>query len=198
MDVAPFVLAHVPPPPARVLEIGCGAGELARALGAARYEVTALDPEAPSGAIFRQVSFEAFGEPGPFDAIVASRSLHHLPDLGGALDKATRLLSARGVLVLDEFAWDRMDEATATWYFRRRGGPVEGWRGRWNEEHAGLHTFEAMRRELDGRFRERYFAWVPYLHRHADIEVDEREEEALIGGGAIQAVGFRYVGEAAR
>jgi SAM-dependent methyltransferase len=194
MDFAPFVLARLPPPPARILEIGCGSGELARALSAARYEVTAIDPNAPEGEQFRRVSFEEFGEPGPFEAVVASRSLHHIHDLGAALDKVLRLLGPDGVLVLDEFAWDRMDDATAEWYYTRRNEPGEGWRERWNEEHEGLHTYDAMRAELDERFRERSFAWLPYFYRE-QAGIDVTEERRLIDDDAIRATGFRYIGE---
>jgi SAM-dependent methyltransferase len=194
MDFAPFVLARLRPPPARILEIGCGSGELARALSAARYEVVAVDPEAPEGEQFRRVSFEDFDEPGPFDAIVASRSLHHIHDLGAALDKVVGLLAEDGALLLDEFAWDRMDDATAEWYYTRRNEPVRGWRERWEKEHDGLHTHEAMRGALDERFDERSFAWLPYLHRDADADIEEIEERLLIEEGTIQATGFRYVG----
>jgi SAM-dependent methyltransferase len=194
MDFAPFVLARLRPPPAHILEIGCGSGELARALSAARYEVVAVDPEAPEGEQFRRVSFEDFDEAGPFDAIVASRSLHHIHDLGAALDKVVRLLGEEGALLLDEFAWDRMDDVTAEWYYTRRNEPVDGWRERWEEEHDGLHTYEAMRRELDERFRERSFAWLPYLHRDTEADIEEIEERLLIEEGTIQATGFRYVG----
>jgi SAM-dependent methyltransferase len=195
MDFAPFVLARLRPPPARVLEVGCGSGELARALSAARYDVTAIDPEAPEGEQFRRVSFEEFGEPGPFDAVIASRSLHHIHDLGAALDKVVGLLGPDGVFLLDEFAWDRMDEATAEWYYTRRSEPVEGWRERWTEEHNGLHTYAAMRGELDERFRERSFAWLPYFYRDGHAGIDVSEERLLIDKGAIQATGFRYAGE---
>ena len=195
MDFAQFVLARLRPPPARILEIGCGSGELARALSAARYEVVAVDPEAPEGEQFRRVSFEDFDEAGLFDAIVASRSLHHIHDLGTALDKVVQLLGEGGVLLLDEFAWDRMEDATAEWYYTRLNEPAEGWRERWEEEHDGLHTYDTMRRELDERFRERSFAWLPYLHRDAKADIEEIEERLLIEEGTIQATGFRYVGE---
>ena len=46
MDGA-FVLGELPPSPARVLEIGCGAGELALEISEAGYDVLAIDPEAP-------------------------------------------------------------------------------------------------------------------------------------------------------
>ena len=144
MELIEFVLSQLPPVPARVLEVGCGEGELARALDDAGYEVVAIDPEAPSGAIFRRTTIEAFDEPGPFDAVVASLSLHHVHDLGGALDKLARLLD--GPLIVNELAWDRLEPMTREW---------EG-------EHAGLHGYAQMRPELDGRFDERFFEWRPY------------------------------------
>jgi SAM-dependent methyltransferase len=129
-----------------VLEVGCGGGELAGALDAAGYDVVAIDPEAPEGRIFRQTTIESFDEPGPFAAVVASRSLHHVHDLGGVLDKLVRLLADGGPLILNEFAWDRREPMTPEW----------------EEEHAGLHGYGAMCAELDARFEERFFEWGPY------------------------------------
>ena len=144
MELKEFVLSQLAPPPGRVLEVGCGDGELALALAAAGYDVVAIDPEAPEGAIFRRTTIEELDEPGPFVAVVASRSLHHVHDLGAALDKLVRLVD--GPLVLNEFAWDRRDPMTAEWI----------------EEHEGLHGYAAMRAELDARFEERFFEWRPY------------------------------------
>jgi hypothetical protein len=62
--------------------------------------------------------------------------------------------------------------------------------------HAGLHDYAEMRTELDRRFKERYFAWTPYLHRELGSAEVEREEHALIDAGAIRPIGFNYVGEA--
>ena len=47
-DLLAFVRASLPTPPARVLEVGAGGGELAAVLTEAGYEVTAVDPAAPS------------------------------------------------------------------------------------------------------------------------------------------------------
>jgi hypothetical protein len=52
-----------------------------------------------------------------------------------------------------------------------------------------------MRQELDRRFIERFFAWMPYLYGELTGAVSERDERALIDAGVIQATGFRYVGE---
>jgi SAM-dependent methyltransferase len=139
-----FVLSQLGPPPRRVLEIGCGEGELARGLVDRGYKVVAIDPEAPEGSIFRRTTIEEFDDPSPFDAVVASRSLHHVHELGAALDKILRLL--RGPLILNEFAWDRREPMTREW----------------EEEHDGLHGYGAMRADLDPRFEERFFEWRPY------------------------------------
>ena len=114
-----FVLHQIGDPPARVLEVGCGKGDLAVALDRAGYSVTAIDPRAPEGSIFRRVGIEEFSEPGPFDHVVAILSLHHVEDIGGALDKIVSLLRAGGTLVVVEFAWDRIDGATAEWALAR-------------------------------------------------------------------------------
>jgi SAM-dependent methyltransferase len=134
-----------------VLEVGCGDGELARALDAAGYDVVAIDPEAPEGELFRRTTIEAFEEPGRFDAVVASLSLHHVHDLGGVLDKLVRL--SPGPLVVNEFAWDRYEPITPEW----------------EEEHEGLHTYGVMRAELDARFEERFFEWRPYPVEGKDV-----------------------------
>lgn len=131
--------------------MGCGEGELARALAGAGYDVVAVDPEAPDGPIFRRVTIEAFAEPGRFDAVVASRSLHHVKDLGGVLDKLARIL--RGPLILNEFAWDRREPMTPEW----------------EEEHAGLRGYAQMRPALDARFEERLFEWHPYPVDDEDV-----------------------------
>jgi ubiquinone/menaquinone biosynthesis C-methylase UbiE len=177
-----FVLSQLPPPPRRLLEVGCGHGELALALDAAGYEVVAVDPEAPEGAIFRRTTIEELDEPGPFDAIVAAFSLHHVEDLDAVLDKLRGLLD--GVLVVDEFGWDLLDEATAAQYEL----DMDDWR----DEHADLHGFEPLRRALDERFTERHFAWGPYFSVHLDADADE--ERRLIEAGEIRPLGFRFVG----
>jgi SAM-dependent methyltransferase len=201
MDRA-FFEANLPAAPATVLEVGCGRGGLARELARLGHGVTAIDPEAPVGAIFQAVTIEEFRDPGPFDAVLANRALHHIPDLRGALAKIARLLRPGGRLIVNEHAWERLDEPTARWYLEQRAATdhhaprsVEECLADWATDHAGLHTSAVMCEELDRCFERRYFAWTPYLHEELGDATDERTEQGLIEAGAIQATGFRYVGE---
>jgi SAM-dependent methyltransferase len=184
-----------------VLEVGCGQGRLALAIDGLGHRITAIDPAAPGGAIFQRVTLEEFSGRKRFDAIVVSRTLHHITDLRGALTKLHGLLRPGGRLIVIEHACERLDKQTARWYLERRraggrGGPgsLDECLEEWRNDHAGLHSGADMRRELDLLFTERYFTWTPYLHGELG-EALEPEERRLIESGEIQATGFRYVGE---
>ncbi|MGH2757236.1 MAG: class I SAM-dependent methyltransferase [Actinomycetota bacterium] len=203
MNVEEFVAAHLPQPPVRVLEIGCGTGELARALATRGYTVTAIDPNAPEGAIFRRASLEDFSTEQRFDAVIASRSLHHIPDLAAGLRKIHSLLDQGGMLILNEFAWDQMDEKTARWYRAQvpKPGPEDEsllhgtFSGAWVAEHEGLHDSKTMRRALEVLFQAQLFEWVPYIAEYHAKRHDLIDEESrLIRTGDINPLGFRYVG----
>jgi SAM-dependent methyltransferase len=202
-DLEDFVTTHLPDPPSQVLEIGCGSGELAYALTQRSYKMTAIDPEAPEGAIFQRTSLEEFRDPGPFDAVVASRSLHHLGDIDAAVKKIHALLREEGILILYEFAWDQMDERTVRWYLSHAPeGDLDhksllpgNFPHAWITEHEGLHDSISMRRALDHHFRLRLFEWVPYIADYYLEQPDLVEEEwELIASGAINPLAFRYVG----
>jgi SAM-dependent methyltransferase len=169
--------------------------------------VTAIDPDAPEGAIFRQVSLEEFAEPGPFEAVVASRSLHHLPDLDAAVEKVDSLLVRGGLVVLDDYAKERFDRKTAAWYFEHRRtiaaddgheapASLEECIAEWERDDAQIHGQIEMKAALDRRFRQHYLAWVPYLWRDLEGATSFADEQAAIDAGVIAATGFRYVGEA--
>lgn len=201
MDTNEFVLSQLPAAPARVLEVGTGGdGELALELDRAGYDVVAIDPMAPQDeGIFRRIKLEELDADELFHGIVAVRVIHHLTDLGAALDRIRDHLRPGGALVLEEIGWDLLDEATAAWLYERqteRPGSLEEFRREWADEHVGLHGFEAMRVELDVRFRERFFSWEPFLYKYLeDRATAESLERSLIDADAIRAVGWRYVGE---
>jgi SAM-dependent methyltransferase len=187
-----LIRGELPPPPARVLEVGCGSGELARALAADGYDVVAVDPNAPEGPIFRRTTIEELGDEEPFDAAVASLSLHHVDDLGVVAARVRSLLEPGAPFVVREFAWDLVDEPTARWDYARRGR--DGGLAEWREEHDDLHGFAALRAALDTHFTERSFEWGPYLAEFQPGEGHAAEERELIAAGEIRAVGFLYVG----
>ncbi len=202
------VCSHIPEPPARVLEVGCGKGDLALALAERGFDVTAIDPSAPDGPIFRQVRLEDFADEHGFDAVVASLSLHHIHDLGGALDRIASFLPPAGPLVLDEWAPERLTGRTAHWYYEQRRALAQAgrtdsdvpdafddWERQTSASLADLHASSTIRSELEPRFAERVFEWRPFLYSRRLDDTLEPLEQALIEDGAIDATGFRFVGE---
>jgi Methyltransferase domain len=203
MTFVDYVLGQLPPAPARVLEVGCGEeGGVAPSLAAAGYHVLAIDPRAPEGPLYRRTTLEELDDPGPFDAAVAGRVLHHVHPLGPALDK---LVALAPLLVVDEFAFDRIDAAAREWYAGRYaalaaagGAPPDAPPDldAWRHAHADLHPYEAVRSELDARYETRDFEWRPYLYRWLRAPGTEELERALVEAGSLPAIGFRYVGVA--
>ncbi len=199
MDFNAFVLSHLPPPPSRILEVGCGRGELARALEAAGYDVLAIDPKAPEGAIFRRLTLEELEDRGPFVAAIAGRVLHHVDPLGPAVEKLAQLAP---LLLVDEFAWDQLDSATQEWYEglhrilelagSEPGGPAD--LDDWRAEHADLHPSDVVRAALGEHFEQQVFEERPYLYRWLSGPASEAPEQTLIGAGLIRPLGYRWVG----
>jgi hypothetical protein len=199
VDFTAFVLSQLPPPPARVLEIGCGPdGGVTPALADAGHDAIGIDPRAPDGERYRRMPLENLDDQRA-DAVVGERVLHHVEPLGAALEKLARIAP---VLILEEFAWEQMDGTTRDWYESQHralvaagvesNGPAT-W-ARWEDEHVDLHRSDVLRRELAARFQERHFEWRPYLYRWLAGPATESLEETLIGAGAIRPLGFRWVG----
>jgi SAM-dependent methyltransferase len=197
-DVIPRLL----PPPARVLEVGCGDGDLARALAAGGYEVVAIDPHAPEGGVFRRMRIEELDEldgPGPFDLVVADRVLHHVDPLEPVLDKLARLAP---LLVVGEFAWERIDAPTQEWYeaLHRRlvstghdpVGPADLDAWRW--DHQDLHRSDRVLAGLASRYTQVELERGPYFYRWLRVPGVEAEERRALAAGEIQPIGLRYAG----
>jgi hypothetical protein len=201
MGFLSFVLAHVPPAPARILDVGCGDdGGITPALAERGYDVLGIDPRAPEGPLYRRESIETFEPADGYDAVVAGRVLHHVEEIGAALDKLSRLAP---LIVVDEFAWDRMDAPTKDWYAQQyrilevagRAPSAPSSLDEWRYEHADLHPHTTIREALDERYTERVFEWRPYLYRWLGGPATKALEETLVGAGAIAPLGFRYAGE---
>ena len=197
-DFATFVFEQLPPPPRRVLEVGCGdAGGLVEVLAERGYEVLGVDPRAPRGERFVQADFRTLD--GEWDVVVAGNVLHHVNPLGEGLD---RLASFAPLLVVDEFASDTIDAAAQDWYegqhrlLRASGAEPHGPAGldEWREHHPGLHPHDVLLRELRARYDELALEWVPFLWRWLGGPASAGLEQSLINAGAIPAIGYRWAG----
>jgi SAM-dependent methyltransferase len=196
--VTTFVRAALPAPPARVLEVGAGSGELAAVLTDAGYDVVAIDPAGQSPAV-RAVSLHEVDEPAAsFDAAVAVVSLHHVEPLAESLRRLSELVRPGGLLVIDEFDVERFDERAASWQIEHRGSAG-------HETHSDPQALVAdLRRHLHSLDRihdvlEEWFEFGEpvrgaYLYRwELPPELRDPEEE-LIAAGRLPATGARLLG----
>jgi SAM-dependent methyltransferase len=210
----PFVLSGLPPAPASVIEIGCGTfGGFVPELRRGGYEALGVDRSAPDRPDFQRVDFEDYDPSRPVDAILASRSLHHVRDVDEVLDRVAAALRPGGVIVVLEWAWERFDEATARWCFARLDpSPAEdpGWLQRrrdgwlasgetwpayfedWASQH-GIQRSDRILAGLAARFEQTSCEYAPYFF--ADLaDSSEGAEQAAIDAEEIRATGIRYCG----
>jgi SAM-dependent methyltransferase len=196
-DLLAFVRANLPPPPLRLLEVGAGNGELARALAQAGYDVVAIDPD-PRGADVRPVALHELDEPAAsFDAALAVTSLHHVEPLEGSLARLAEVLAPGGLLVVDEFDVGAFDEAAAEWWLLQRralGGEEQKSAEELVAEHREhLHPLERIVAALEPHFRLGTPVYAPYLYRWNLAESLRADEEDAIARGEIPAVGARLL-----
>jgi len=174
----------------RVLEVGCGRGDVAQALAAAGHEVTALDLElrdlppdpTPPGLTYVEADFLAF-DAAPFDAVVFTASLHHISPLAPAVERAAALTAPGGLVVADDFDLDAPDAETLRWYYElqellaaagvyaadRVDPPRPDPIARWRDAHAHdppLYTGAQLRRALAERLAIRERRRCEYLYRY--------------------------------
>lgn len=205
-EVARFVLERLGGR-SRVLEVGCGRGEVARALAASGLAVTALDAslrdlvEAPAVRFVERDFLEY--EDAPFEAVIFTVSLHHISPLERAIDRAVALLRPEGLLIADELDLDAPDAATLRWYYDTQeklaaaghyaahridhdhghghaGGDVVE---RWHHAHhhdEPLHTGAAMERAIAARLEMVELQRLEYLYRYIGRGLAEDDTGAWI------------------
>jgi SAM-dependent methyltransferase len=208
----PRVHAHLPPAPARVIDLGCGAlGGFVPFLRAEGYDAVGVDPKAPDAPEYRRTEFEDAALPREVDVIVACASLHHVADPAHVLERMTDVLASGGSVVIVEWAWEEFDTETAEWAFGRlRASADPGWLNRrhdewrtseedwptylqsWADAH-GLHAAEKLVRLLDVQFQRRGLTRGPFLF--ADLaDTSEADEQTAIDAGRIRPLRIDYVG----
>ncbi len=101
----PRIIAAAVPPPASLLELGCGAGRMTRPLIEAGYTVTAVD-ESPGmlaqveGATTVLGSIEELDLPDPYDVVLLGSFLVHGPSRAALLDTCRRHVKPDGTVLI--------------------------------------------------------------------------------------------------
>lgn len=202
-DTYQFVKAMISHPAQKILEIGCGNGYLALELARDGHEVIGLDrsndiievaertraahPDTPGFGklMYLCIDFGIWQEAdASFDVVVINRTLHHLTELQPMLAKVKRLLTSGGRIICQDYAYDRLNNQTASWMYSMQRllfltgladedpattdddeQAIEAVRDAWfkrSEDHH-LNRHEDMFLTLRAMFPEQFSAWVPYL-----------------------------------
>jgi 2-polyprenyl-3-methyl-5-hydroxy-6-metoxy-1,4-benzoquinol methylase len=197
-DAAAWVRNRLPGPPARLLEVGAGEGELAAQLRADGYKVTAIDPAGGGDGVEQVALLDLEATEGEFDAAVAMLSLHHVDPLDASLARLAAALRPGAPLVVDEFDVAAFDRRAADWLLARwhdQGREVHGDAGAMTADvRDHLHPVALVRERLsEAGFAVGALEPVPYLHRwHLEPGLHGAETK-LIASGQLPQTGARFV-----
>ena len=213
-----FVRGSLREDAAAILEIGCGAGELAAGLMRDGFRLVALDASEECVRTASAVGVDARVGSWPvevgegFDAILFTRSLHHIHDLDDAIRSAVRALNPGGRIIVEDFRSEGAGAKSGGWFlglgrrllesgelagvtFEELSGKLET-----GEDHHPLHRSQAIEDSLSRELAVRawdaayYFRYLePYLGGRDAAEALLRHELALIASGSIDPLGRRFV-----
>ena len=191
-----------------VLEVGCGTGEVARELTARGHRIVGVDADADSVAAARahgvdvvETRWPSFERTDRFDAVIFTRSLHHIEPLQESIERAAAALRPRGVLVLEDFAYADMDDDVLRDFasrLRTLDLDDEFLRGirdaadptvAWHYAHShDLHRWSRMKKAVARRFRitreeptPYLFRYLPEVHARAVFDWEQTLGEKMLG-----------------
>ena len=174
-------LAH----PLRVLEVGCGDGELSAALVQGGYRVVAIDTDIAEveiakarGVDARVATWPVFND-GEFDAVLFTRSLHHIEPLDAAVAHAREVLRPAGRIIIEDFAPAEMSPRFLTWLREELSHIGQEW------QQEPVHPISDIQRAVASRFNIVHDTSVPYCYLYfpdddaariydAELELGER------------------------
>jgi SAM-dependent methyltransferase len=191
-QTAAFVLQFIAGPRMRILDVGCGNGLVAQRLQDQGHTVVAIDESPDAVQAARELGVTAMlanwpsFEDAPFDIVLFAASLHHIQPLEEAIEHARRMLVPSGRVVVEDFAWEEIDPATAEWFYgivrilaasklvegheksfaaelARSGGDYSFWKESHGHE---LHSVQEMFTSLRTQFHPMNESVVAYLYRY--------------------------------
>jgi SAM-dependent methyltransferase len=197
-ELVAYVRSTLPAPPARVLEVGAGDGELARTLRSLGFDITAIDPASAQPDVLQVALAELDAEPAGFDGAVAVLSLHHVEPLSESCRRLADAMRPGAPLVIDEFDVARLDEPAAAWWITQRqaaGADAHGHSpgSMVAELRNHLHPLIDVLDALAPSFAFGEPVRGPYLHRWGLHPLTRAVEEAEIAAGRMPATGARLV-----
>ena len=175
-----------------ILEIGCGSGHVAAVLSKRGYTVAGVESDQEALAQARDRDVEVIDGSWPnisverVNAIVFTRSLHHISLLPEAITKIGDVLLPNGTVLVEDFAFDEVSPSAIKWLLSVVESPkaqamvshntdsfvtklcsASDPLNAWHEDHDHeLHTFGIMIREIAQVFAIRGTQHVPYLYRY--------------------------------
>jgi SAM-dependent methyltransferase len=200
-----FVKRFLPTGRRRILEVGCGTGDLAARLSRDGHVVIAIDSDSQSIAAARGLGLDArvatwpdFDD-GHFDAVLFTRSLHHIHPLDESVRHAANSLTDSGCLIVEDFAYESADEKTLRWFasairLLEAVGSLAGGDEflkavlsktetlkAWQENHESeLHTAAEIEARLEKVFRYVIREDVPYYFRYIARAITATENRDAI------------------
>lgn len=210
-ETASFIEAHV----ARggtIVEVGCGSGHVAAALMRRGFGVVGIDADAETVSRARKRGVNVIEaswpdlDTAPVDAVVFTRSLHHITPLQEAIAKVPDILEPDGILLVEDFAFDEVEPDAIAWLLRiirsqegralisdtddefveallNADDAVEAWH---REHDHDLHTVPEMTRAIEEFFEIRDRVRVPYLYRYLIDALPETREATSFVQRALQ------------
>ena len=192
----------------RVLDVGCGDGELVELLRENGFDAFGIDVREPTSKYCTQVSIEEFVASEPFDAVIARLSLHHVPHLGLAFERMRAALRPDGTFVMQEFDWTAWSAEFLSWIRTAASGPgpeprtVDLWSGtasdvakQWLARYGELHGGDALLFSADAFFDRRELQNVPYGAWLIDRPELVDSEAAALHERRFRSLGFVFVGK---
>lgn len=214
-----FITKNLPDGVSKVLEVGCGEGEVAARLAHSGFMVVALDSDKECVARAQSSGLDArliewpvdLGE--AFDAVVFTRSLHHIDRLHEAIAAAVQVLCPGGRIIVEDFRAEGGADVSHHWFAElvgelavngvfRSGFDPDAMIAKYqpdkhgHELHSSVVIGEALARfgKVEAGDAAYYFRYLePELRSETDARLLLDKELQAIAAGEIDALGKRFV-----